>query len=330
MTNEEIVKKMDMTLADLDTGGVLNPEQADTFIRKLLATPTLLQQARSVTMNSPQMKINKIGFANRIMRKANTAWTNPANRTNRYLADADRSGPTTEQIQLNSKEVMAEIWLPYDIIENNIEGGNINTAGANAVAPPIQGGFKDTIMALIATRAALDLEELAISGDTSLSGSDPYLGLVDGFLKKSGTNYQVDAAGASIQKLLFKNAMKMLPDQYLRNLPALRHYVSVDNDIEFKDTLAQRETALGDTNLQGYAKSYAYGVPLEPVSLMPNTDAIFTNPQNFIFGIQRQISIEVEKDIRARSFIIVLTAKVDFQIEETMAAVRIKNIGAGE
>lgn len=330
MTNEEIVKKMDMTLADLDAGGILNPEQSSTFIRKLLATPTLLKQARAITMNASQMKINKIGFADRIMRKANTTWANPAVRAGRYLADADRSGPTTEQIELNSKEVMAEIWLPYDVIENNIEGGNINASGPNAVAAPIQGGFKDTIMALIAERAAIDLEELAIRGDVALAGTDAYLGLLDGFLKKSGERFLVDAAGAPINKALFKNAMKMMPDQYLRNLPALRHYVSVDNDIEYKDSLAQRETIMGDNNLQGYSKSYAYGVPLEPVSLMYNTDAIFSNPQNFIFGIQRQISIEVEKDIRARAFIIVLTAKVDFQMEETMAAVRIKNIGAGE
>ena len=44
------------------------------------------------------------------------------------------------------------------------------------------GGIVDTIMTLIAERVAIDLEELAIRGDTT--DSDPYLALTDGYLKR--------------------------------------------------------------------------------------------------------------------------------------------------
>ncbi len=314
MNNKTLVSKADFALADLTTGGgLLSPEQANTFIRKLLVQPTLLKQARSVAMNSPQRKINKIQFANRILRPAVSSTA---------LSVGDRSKPTTEQITLNTKEVIAEIRLPYDVIEDNIEQGNIgqrtdsSTGGAT-------GGIKDTIMTLIAERAALDLEELSLLGDTA--SLDPYLALVDGYLKRTTSNV-VDAGATTITKALFKAGMKTMPDQYLRNLNAMRHYVSVNNEIEYRDTIADRLTGLGDTAIQSKNPAYGFGVPVEAVSLMPQTNGLFTFPSNLIFGIQRQLHIETDKDISSREYIIVLTARVDFQIEEELASVRYNNI----
>jgi hypothetical protein len=59
---------------------------------------------------------------------------------------------------------------------------------------------------------------------------------------------------------------------------------------------------------------------------MPGDKGIFTNPLNLIFGIQRQITIEYDKDIRSRMFIIVLTARMAMAIEETNAVVAYKNL----
>jgi len=60
---------------------------------------------------------------------------------------------------------------------------------------------------------------------------------------------------------------------------------------------------------------------------MPAANGLLTDPKNLIFGIQRQIHIETDKDIRSREYIIVLTARVDFQIEEEEAVVKYTNIG---
>jgi len=320
-TNEQLIKKADWALADLAAdGGLLNPEQADTFIRKLLVQPTVLRQARAVTMNSPQMKINKIQFGSRILRKATQGVA-----LDDLGPNTARSKPTTEQIQLNSKEVIAEVRLPYDIIEDNIERGNIgqrtdtSTGGAT-------GGIKDTIMTLIAERAALDLEELALLGDTA-HPTDTYLGLVDGFLVQA-TDNEVDLQGADISKEMFKAGLQAMPDQYLRNRAAMKHWVSVDNEVEYRDSLANRETALGDAQIQGTSPVFGFGVPVEAASLMPSDKGLFTFPQNLVFGIQRRIHVEVDKDIKTREYIIVLTARVDFLIEETLAVVKYTNIGS--
>lgn len=329
-SNAELMKKADWTVGDLNTnGGLLLPEQANAFIRKLLAQPTLLRQARSVVMSSPTRNINKIQFAKRILRagtQGTSLDTAAVDGAFDPLAEAAaRAKPTTEQINLVTKEVIAEVRLPYDVIEDNIERGNIGQA-TDVGGSPASGGIVDTIMTLIAERAALDLEELAINGDTAVVAADPYLGMVDGYLVLADQNV-VDAGGATINKNVFKAGMKAMPDQYLRNLASMRNYVSVDNEIEYRDTLANRETALGDGTVTGDRRVSAYGVAVEPVSLMPGANGLLTNPLNLIFGIQRNIHIETDKDIRKREYIIVLTARVDFQIEEAAAVVKYTNVG---
>jgi hypothetical protein len=261
-------------------------------------------------MNAPQKKINKIGFGSRILRKAVSST---------YLADSDRAKADLGQITLSTKEVIAEIHLPYDVIEDNIEGGNIQAAMGQSA-----GGLQDTLIQLLGQRAALDLEELAILGD--IASGDSYLALTDGFLKRS-TNHVVDALGATLSKDMFKAAIKAMPDKYLRVRSDLDFFVSVDNETEYRDTVANRVTGLGDAALVSAAAMSVFGSSISAAALMPNSKAIYTNPNNLIFGIQRKINIEYDKDIRARKFIVVLTARVDFQIEEPDAVVKIINLG---
>ena len=65
-----------------------------------------------------------------------------------------------------------------------------------------------------------------------------------------------------------------------------------------------------------------------PVALMPESNGLYSDPLNLIFGIQRQVSMEFDKDITARVYIIVLTARVAFQIEESQAIVAYENIAS--
>lgn len=310
--NTDLVRKADIALSDLATGaGLLNPEQTDRFLRTLIDTPTILNRCRVVTMNAPQRKINKIGFGSRILRVATSATA---------LSSGDRVKPDLSKVELNTKEVIATVYIPYDVLEDNIEGGTI-TVGPTAGA----GGLHDTIVTLIAERAALDLEELGILGDSA--SADPYLALQDGWLKLSTANV-VTASGVSISKNLMKNGVKAMPDKYLRNRAALTHFVSVDNETEYRDTYANRQTSLGDSMLQGTSPVYAYGSEVVGVPLMPGASGLFTAPMNLIYGFQRRVTIEYDKDIESRVFKIVLTARIALAIEEINAVVKYTNIGA--
>jgi len=321
-SNQSLLRKADIAIGDLQaTGGELQPEEGATFIRKLIKEPTIIREARVVEMLAPKRNINKIQFDKRILRKGVSAVA---------LTQAQRSKPITEQIQLDTKEQIAEIRLPYDVLEDNIERA---TAANNENANTGPGGLRQTFIELIAQRAALDLEELGLLGDTTFTSGDPdeqdYLSQLEGFIRDATLNGNTaDAQNATVTKLIFKAAAKAMPDQYLRNFPAMRHYVSVNNEIEYRDTLADRGTGLGDSMTTGAAPAMAYGVSVKPVHLMPETTSLFTHPKNLIFGIQRQISMEFDKDITSRVYIIVLTMRIDFKIEEPLAVVVTNNIAA--
>jgi HK97 family phage major capsid protein len=304
-------QKADFALSELTSnGGLLNPVQNDTFIRLLIDQPTLLGAVRTVPMSAPEMKINKIGFGSRILKVApqgTAPFQQDSGANNRWLPATDRSKPTTSQINLTTKEIMAEVRIPYEVLEDNIE----------------KGGFADTVLALIAERAALDLEELLLLGDTA--SGDAYLALMNGILKRITSNV-VDAQNGAVSANVFNNLKKALPTKYRRNLAAMRFFSSMDRESDYRLSVASRGTPLGDNILTNDTPIPVLGVPLKGAALMPNSNIVFTDPQNVIFGVQRNIRIEQDRDIRSREVIIVLTARVGIQIEQEDAAAKVINL----
>jgi HK97 family phage major capsid protein len=318
-TNKQLIQKADVALADLTgNGGYLNPEQSSRFFRKLIASPTILPKVRTVFMKAPTMKINKIGFGSRIMAPATQAGgALDAGGNARYVTAANRAKPTFSQINLTTSEGIAEVRIPYEVLEDNVEGGSVSGSFQEGA-----GGLHQTIVDLLAQRAALDLEELFIQGDTT-SGV-PWLALMDGILKKTVSN--VVAANSVVSKDMFKTALKTIPPQYLRNRAALLHFVSVNNETEMRDQYANRPTGLGDANLQGNLPLYVFGSQVQGAAMMPAANGLFGDPSNYIFGLQRQIMMEYDKDIRSREYIIVLTLRLAIAVEEEVAAVKYTSI----
>lgn len=297
-STRQILEKADLAVSSLiSNGGYLNPIQANTFIRMLIDQPTILNEVRVVPMNGPRMEINKIGFSSRILKAAPDSGS--------ALAAADRSAPATDKVELLTKEIIAEVHIPYDVLEDNIERGSL----------------EDTIMELIVSRAATDIEELIISGDTG--SGDAYLALMDGVLAQA-TSHVVDwtATAPTISKAIFKAAAKAMPNKYLRRRTEFRHYVSPDAEFEWIDSLADRLTTLGDSNVTAYMAPPAFGIPVRAAALMPNEQSILTHPKNIIWGVQRDIMIETDRDIRARTLVVVLTLRADLKFEEEDAVVK--------
>jgi len=311
--NENLIQRADLALSDLTSnGGILSPEQTETFIDLLLDQPTILKQCRQVRMSTPERKINKIQFASRILRAAlQTGSALDAGGNDRYVRAADRAKPTTSQITLQTKEVIAEVRLPYEALEDNIEGQ----------------AFESHIMRLIAERAAVDLEELALGGDTS--SGDAYLALHDGWMKRM-TSHVVNNLAAGCNPTMFKNGLLALPQRYHRNLAMLKHFVTVANAIRYRDLVAARATGYGDSMLTGQGPIFAQGIAVEAAPMLAGvssgTQGLLTFPQNLLFGIQRDVRVETDKDIRSREYIIVLTARVAIQIEDEDASVKYTNI----
>lgn len=299
--SRSIIEKADLAVSNLiSDGGYLNPEQANKFIDIVIDQPTIIKQVRVVRMGAPKRKIEKIGFGSRILRAA------PASGTE--LTSGLRSRPDLGLIELETKEIIAEVWLPYDVLEDNIE----------------KAGLENTIMAKIAERASLDLEELIILGDTS--SVDEYLALTDGIIELTPTSNVVDGSGITdVTKTLFKTAIQYMPTKYLRNIGLMNYYTSHHVETEYRDSLASRATDLGDEKVTGRTPCYAYGIKLDPCALMPNNKLALTYANNIVWGIQRDIMIETDRDIRKRVLIIVLTMRCDVKLEQPDACVVVEN-----
>lgn len=313
LSNKELARRADIAISDLEAnGGVMLPEQADTFLDIVQDQPTLLRDSRFIRMNAPIRKIDRMGFADRIM-KAAPQGTSPFaaddGSNDRYLAAADRSKVTTSQIELVTKEMMAEVHIPYDVLEDNIEGER----------------FEDHVIRQMAERAALDLEDWFIHADTG--DADPYLALTDGILKRAVNNV-FDNTGSGVTPDTFENAMLTMPQQYLANRQNLRHYITVQDEIRYRGNVAKRATGYGDSSLTANNQINAFGVPVTPTPRMDPNQAIFTDPKNLLFGVQRQIGIETDRDIRARMIIIVMTIRADVQIDDLDAIVKVIDTNA--
>ncbi|HMA91703.1 MAG TPA: hypothetical protein VKP30_03410, partial [Polyangiaceae bacterium] len=156
---------------------------------------------------------------------------------------------------------------------------------------------------------------------------------LDGVLKQATSNV-VDAAGVRISKELLRDLIKTLPSEYLRDKSAMRYLTSVDADLDYRNSLAERATALGDKFMEGEAPVLYSGVPLQPIPLFPEnlgaaanrTVILLCNPKNIQVGIWRQIRVESDRDISEGTLRIVATLRFDVKYAETSGVAKAINI----
>ena len=301
-SNKQLIEKADMVVADLTAnGGHLQPEQADKFLDMIYDEPTILKQSRYVKMGAPEMIVPKIGFAERLLHAGTPEGA--------ALNAADRAKATTSQITLTTKKVMGEVHISYDLLEDAITKGQL----------------ENTIMRHMATQAALDLEEMFLLGDTA--SSDPFLALQDGILKRVTTHVQgLTAPNNVLNHDVLTDAYKGMPQKYRRVLRNLKFIMSDDKYIDYRKFLSARETGLGDNMIQGTAPLYSNGVILEPAAMIPTDTVLLADPRNFLFGVQRDIMIETDKDIRSQVYVIVISMRAAIQIEDEAAIVKVTGL----
>lgn len=315
-SNSQLVQRADIALADLaSNGGLLLPEQANQFMDFIQEEPTMIKQARTIRMARPITRVLRMGFKERILRAARQVGNqNDDGSHGRKMRKADRAAPTTDAVEMSSNEVIAECRIPYELLEDNIEGRN----------------FEAHLLRLIAQRVALDLEEIALWGDKT-SAVD-VLALQDGWMKKALLEGNVfDNTNKGISSDMFANALLSMPQVYLKYLAQMRGWITHANRIRYGQTIARRQTAFGDTAVQTHLPIQAAGLTVEGAGLMAAGEngqgGLITYPNNLLFGIHRDITIESDKDIAAREYIIVVTARIAVGVEDVDALVRLRNIG---
>lgn len=317
MNEQELIRRADLALSDLVSGGgYLTTAQQNRFYRKMMDDAVILKDARIIPMARPKMEINKIGFGTRVLRAAAQGLISTPEMGEvgtRALTRAQRYVPQLSRITLQTSEVIAEIDIPYEVLEDSIEGGDIDTAQ-----------FQQTILDMMAERITLDLEELVVLGDTG--SGDSYLALQNGALVSAVSNI-VNQGGDPMAVQLFGNMIKAVPTKYHKLLDRYRFYTSKTKEIDYRMTIAQRQTALGDSIISGEKPVSVLGVSLSSAAYMPSDTALLMIPNNLIIGIQRNLRMEFDKDIRERAFVIVVTMRLAMAFEEEDMVVKAINIG---
>lgn len=307
LSNRTILEKADLALADLTAGGgILKPAQAQKFMRLLIKDSVLMKLATVVPMGSPKQQISKIKFGSRILRPGQEATA---------LSVADRSKPDLSSVELDAKLFKAEVRLSDETLEDSIERGEL----------------RQTIMEMMAEAISRDMEEVLINGD--VASADPFLAVMDGVLKLATSNV-VDAAANPISKDLMSDMLKTLPSEHLRDKKAMRFLTSVDADLDYRNTLAERATAVGDKFLEGDTPVLYSGVPVQPVPLFPEnlgvgndqTSILLCNPKNVHVGIWRQIRVESARDISEGTLKIVATLRFDVKFAEEPGVAKAINV----
>ena len=305
--NRTILQKADLALADLTAGGgILKPAQAQKFMRLLIKDSPLMRLATVVPMQSPKQQLSKIKFGSRVLRPGAEATALPL---------ADRARPDLSQVELDAKLFKAEVRLSDEVLEDSIERGEL----------------RQTIMEMMAEAISRDMEEVLINGDTL--SADPFLAVMDGALKQATSNV-VDAGGAAISKNLLRDMLKTIPSEHLRDKKAMRFMTSVDADLDYRNTLAERATAVGDRLLEGDTPVLYSGVPLQPIPLFPEnlgagsdqTVILLCNPKNIHVGIWRNIRIESARDISEGTLKIVATLRFDVKFAEEPGVAKAINV----
>jgi len=305
--NRTILQKADLALADLTAGGgLLKPAQAQKFMRLLIKDSPLMRLATVVPMASPKQQLSKIKFGSRVLRPGQEATA---------LALADRARPDLSQVELDAKLFKAEVRLSDEVLEDSIERGEL----------------RQTIMEMMAEAISRDMEEVLINGDTL--SADPFLAVMDGVLKQATSNV-VDAAGNPISKDLLRDLLKTVPSEHLRDKRAMRFMTSVDADLDYRNTLAERATTVGDRLLEGDSPVLYSGVPIQSIPLFPEdlgvgndqTNILLCNPKNIHVGIWRNIRVESARDISEGTLKIVATIRFDVKFAEEPGVAKAINV----
>jgi len=289
MTNEELLTLIEKAAITTAAGGQLPPEAASQFIYTVVSQNEALQKLSVIKMSSATYRLDTLGVASRLMRKATEA-----------SEPVDTTGISIGSRQLAYNEVILPYDISFNFLESNLEKDNA----------------EDSINKVFATQFGNDLLDLAINGDEA--NSDDFIKINDGWLKISNGDsgvHPVTIAANPAYKTVFKDMLSAMPNKWKRNLAELVFLVAPDVEVTYRNELADRATALGDAYLTEGRRAQYQGVDVYPLPYLPGNSSpqcMLTTWKNLAVGIGRQIRVGKQIQERKRIIEYTITAKIDF------------------
>jgi len=324
VTSQTGAGKLGTSADDAARGGLLKPEQANRFIDYMFDATVVTKVARTIRMRSDIQEIDKIGVGERILKVATEA---DATFSNQAVVFA--------KISLATKKLRLDWELSSESLEDGIEGADL----------------EDHIARMMANQVGNDVEDLILNGDSA--SSDTLLKAFDGVRKIATTHgHVVDAAGSTVSKGVFNDALKKMPRRYKQRRNQLR-FLSGSNLVQdylysltsipgTPEDIASgivRGDVVANNGAPGGVIPFAFGIPVVEVPLLDENqtgsysgasgqhgDLHLTFPDNVIVGIKRDIVVHREFKPKKDTTEYTLFLRVGTAIENPDAFVVVKNV----
>lgn len=311
--HHKVISKAQMAVQDLTTGaGYLQPIPAKEFLKLNIAETTMMRMARIHPMQAPEEHIDKFRYATRALRAGSSGVS---------LSALEMANPQLSKQVLNAHLVKAQVDIPLEVLEDNIE----------------KAGFLKTILDGLAPRVGLDWEELCVNGDTDNS-VDPFLALFDGWMKQASA-ITYNHLGGAVSINLWNKLIKLMPTEFQRMLSQAALFTSWNLQHDWRANLAGRIGAVGDAHLQSLDSVKAFGIPLVPCAnirddntydgLSNYSDVLLTHPKNLIVGLYSGIRVFLDLSIKDGIWSIVIRFRTDAKLIEDTAVVKGRNVLSG-
>lgn len=304
------IRKAELFVSDFSSNsGYLTVEQFKEFIRIPILKSVLLPMVRLQEMANPTMEVSKITAMGQVLHGAASG---------QALTLAQRSKPTVlPKVTLTSHLLRGAVPVFDEVLEDNIEREALN----------------NTIRDLIGAGIARDLENLLLNGDTT--SSNDLLNVTNGVIKSISSNL-VAAGGVYLTKSTLRDVDLTLPDAFRTDTTTMRMLTSHKGAIWYRDSISSRVGEVGDKALMVGDKdpqsTYATynGTPVLPIPLIPSTLGVgsnetvvlYLNPKIIIWGVQRNVKIEQQRDAGSGATIFHVSMRVDVELEHEPMTVK--------
>lgn len=287
---------------------LLTDAERQFIVDRVIDESSLLKIVRKLTMNRSRVEIPRMSLGNRVMRashpgshRESTPYYGPGTPGFSPALPQGGSGvvPAPPGVNLESNAATehlvspeystvvlesSKLVLPWAITEEFLEDN------------PEKGAAEQRIATIMGVQAANDLEDLALNGDeTSL---DALLRANDGYLlQAAGATGNISAALGAFTTNTFETILRSLPTRYRRNVRQLKFLVHPDVWMDYVQSIAARQGNMADQYLAGLVGDPTYGgVPIMASPFMPVDQVLLSNPDNMIFGVERDMKLRKTAD----------------------------------
>ena len=256
------------TITGEGKGGRLNPEQAKRFISYMVDNTDFLKDVRLEHMAAPEKQLDFLLIGSRLIRRATEAST-----------PSELAGVSISRKELRSVKIRLSADITTEFEEDNIEGASA----------------RENIARKLAQQFGNDIADLMLNGDTAATGDDASFKTIgDGIIKQAKTStatHKYKLTGTDYKGTIFPGMLALMPNQFKRDRKNMRIYCSSSVADKYILSLADRQTALGDSVYAGKVLMQFIDIPIFPVEYMPEDVIIFTNRNNLVSGIQRDMKV---------------------------------------